>query len=299
MRLVRSRRGFGNRVGLINSYDRMDDAYHNIETPPSLSETLATLSSRRADFESLIEEATGAVRRGELDGTVSTDDISFLPPVEPSNKVICVGENYSAHLQEAGGDGKASKNPELFAKFSSALIGNRAPIVRPAVSVELDWEVELAVVIGRTCRRVSAEAAAEYVAGYTVLNDVSVRDYQNAGSQWLAGKTFDDTTPVGPWIVTADEIRDPENLALSLTVDGETMQKSNTKNLMRSTSRLIAFISSFITLEPGDVISTGTPEGVGLFRNPQVWLLPGQKVVATVEGIGSLENVVVDEVVNG
>jgi acylpyruvate hydrolase len=192
-----------------------------------------------------------------------------------------------AHIAEMGS--QPPKFPTLFAKYTRALIGPRDPITLPKVSEKIDWEVELALVIGSEGRHLTAENAMDVVAGYTVLNDVSARDFQRRTEQWLQGKTFEGSTPVGPALVTKDEL-DPSDLALTTEIDGQTMQSSRTSDLLFKPAEILAYISQIITLEPGDIIATGTPSGVGSGRNPQVWLKAGQTVTCKVEGIGELVN---------
>ena len=180
--------------------------------------------------------------------------------------------------------------PTVFAKYANTVTGHLHPIVLPKNSVKPDYEAEFAVVIGKGGRHIPEANWREHVFGYTILNDVSARDFQLQTSQWTMGKTFDTFAPMGPVIVTADEIEDPHNLAISLTLNGELMQNSNTSNLIFGVPQLIAFLSSVMTLQPGDIISTGTPAGVGFARKPPRWLLPGDEVAIEVEGIGRLVN---------
>jgi acylpyruvate hydrolase len=229
------------------------------------------------------------VARGVL---LELAEASLLPPIIQPGKIICLGLNYSCHAAEAGRD--LPEAPELFAKFANALIGHGAAIQRPRVSEQLDYEAELAVVIGRYAKGVSAEKALDYVAGYTILNDVSVRDYQARTTQWLSGKSFDRTTPMGPWIVTPDEIGNPGELDITLDIDGVQMQRSNTSYMLFGIEQTIEFISTVTSLEPGDVISTGTPAGVGAGHNPPRWLRPGDNVTVTIDGIGALSNPIED-----
>jgi acylpyruvate hydrolase len=214
-------------------------------------------------------------------------DLATLVP-RPS-KVICLGLNYASHIKEMGRE--LPKYPTLFAKFAGTLIGARDPILLPRVSEQVDWEVELGVVIGRPARHVSGEAAAAAIAGYTVINDVSVRDYQSHTNQFLAGKIFEHTTPVGPALVTPDELPGGgADLAVRCEVDGQVMQDSRTSDLLFGPAEIIAYVSQIITLEPGDLIATGTPAGVGAARTPPVWLRPGQVVRTLVEGLGECLN---------
>ena len=183
----------------------------------------------------------------------------------------------------------------MFAKYPTAVIGCGEPIILPKSSSKPDYEAELAFVIGKGGRHIPAENWRQHIFGYTTVNDVSARDFQRATSQWTIGKTFDTFAPFGPWIVTADEIEDPHSLDIGLTLNGETMQNSNTRNLIFQAPKLIAYLSSVFTLEPGDVIATGTPAGVGFARKPPRWLKPGDECRITVEGIGELVNPVVAE----
>ncbi len=216
------------------------------------------------------------------------EDVKLLSPLTDPEKIICIGLNYHDHVIES--NMQVPKVPVLFPKYNNCLIGQNDEVVIPAEVAQCDYEVELAVVIGKTAKKVPIESAMEYVFGYTIMNDVSARDIQLNEPQWTRGKAIDGFAPTGPWIVTADEIDNPGNLGISLTLNGETMQSSNTKELIFNIPYLISFLSNTITLQPGDIISTGTPPGVGMGRKPQVWLKPGDVVEATVEGIGTLRN---------
>jgi 2-keto-4-pentenoate hydratase/2-oxohepta-3-ene-1,7-dioic acid hydratase in catechol pathway len=214
-------------------------------------------------------------------------------PVPRPPKIVCIGLNYRDHAAES--NLPIPETPTVFAKFQTAVTGHRHPIVLPKNSVKPDYEAEFAVVIGQGGRHIPEERWREHVFGYTIANDVSARDFQMATTQWMIGKTFDTFAPIGPAIVTADEIADPLNLDISLTLSGEVMQSSNTRNLIFGVPKLIAYLSSVFTLEPGDIISTGTPGGVGMARKPPRWLKPGDEVVVRVEGLGELVNPVVAE----
>jgi 2-keto-4-pentenoate hydratase/2-oxohepta-3-ene-1,7-dioic acid hydratase in catechol pathway len=224
---------------------------------------------------------------------LSAEKVRLLAPIPRPPKLVCIGLNYRDHAEEA--KLPIPDVPTVFAKFSTAVIGPGHPIVLPKISSKPDYEAEFAVVIGRRGRHVPEERWRDYVFGYTIVNDVSARDFQMATSQWTMGKTFDTFAPMGPAVVTADEIEDPHNLAISLTLSGEVMQSSNTSNLIFNVPRLIAFLSSAFTLEPGDVISTGTPGGVGFARRPPRWLRPGDETRIKVDGLGELVNPVVAE----
>jgi acylpyruvate hydrolase len=217
----------------------------------------------------------------------ATASLDFAPLVPHPDKVICVGLNYRNHIIETGRD--VPGHPTLFAKFRSTLIGAHDEIVLPTVSTEVDWEAELAVIIGSRIRHADQTTATAAIAGYTVLNDVSVRDYQNRTLQWLQGKMFEHTTPLGPWLVTADESPEPER-RISCDVNGERMQDADTSDLVFDPATLVAYISSIITLEPGDVIATGTPGGVGVARRPPRFLQAGDEVVTAIQGIGECRN---------
>jgi 2-keto-4-pentenoate hydratase/2-oxohepta-3-ene-1,7-dioic acid hydratase in catechol pathway len=219
------------------------------------------------------------------------DAVRLMAPIPRPGKIICIGLNYRDHAEES--NAQVPEYPTVFAKYASCVIGPGEPIVIPRVTSQVDYEGELAVVIGRRARDVSAEAALSYVAGYTAFNDVSARDYQQRTSQWTIGKTFDTFGPLGPALVTADAIADPHALQLRVTIGDEVLQNSNTRHLIFTIPELIAYLSAVMTLEPGDVIATGTPAGVGAARKPPRWLQPGDLVRVEIAGLGALENPVV------
>ena len=221
------------------------------------------------------------------------DKVKLLAPIPRPNKLICVGLNYLDHAKETGAE--VPKVPTIFNKFATAVIGPGENVVLPKVSKAPDYEAELAFVIGVGGRHIAAEDWSKHVFGYTIVNDVSARDYQRATTQWLMGKTFDTFAPIGPWIVTADEIPDPHALDIQLEINGEVLQDSNTRELIFKVPELIAFLSSVFTLEPGDIVSTGTPAGVGFTRKPPRFLRPGEEMVVRIEGIGELRNPIVAE----
>ena len=209
-------------------------------------------------------------------------------PVRPS-KIVAIGQNYFDHVREQ--NAPMPERPIIFAKFPTTIIGPGDTICwEPALSEKIDWEVELAVVIGRTARRVRAEDAYDFVFGYTVANDVTARDLQRGDGQWVRGKSLDTFCPLGPWIVSKDEVPEPHNLALRTSVNGAQMQNSRTDQLIFRIPTLIEFITRAFTLLPGDIILTGTPPGVGAYRNPPVFLKDGDVVTVEVEGIGALTN---------
>lgn len=228
-------------------------------------------------------------RAAKADGpSVDAASLDYAPVVPTPEKIVCVGLNYRAHVDEA--QLAVADYPVLFAKYSRSLVGAQDPIVLPAVSQSVDWEAELGVVIGRHARNVSVHEARDAIAGYTVVNDISMRDWQTRTSEFLQGKTFESSTPVGPWLVTADEIDDPGQLDLSCSVNGATMQSSNTRHMIFGIEEIVSYISSFITLVPGDLIATGTPSGVGVARTPPIFLQPGDIVHCAVEGLGEQRN---------
>lgn len=213
-----------------------------------------------------------------------------LPLAKPG-KIICVGLNYADHCREQGVD--LPERPILFCKFTTALLPHEGKITwSPEITQQVDFEAELAVIIGREARYVKESTAMDHVAAYTIINDVSARDVQFADGQWVRGKSFDTFCPIGPYVVTADAIADPHALAIQCRVNGQTMQDSNTGEMIFRIPYLIEYISHFCTLEPGDIISTGTPHGVGVFRDPQVFLKPGDVVEVEIEEIGVLRNTV-------
>jgi 2-keto-4-pentenoate hydratase/2-oxohepta-3-ene-1,7-dioic acid hydratase in catechol pathway len=220
-------------------------------------------------------------------------DVQLLAPIPRPRKLICVGLNYRDHANETGA--QIPKVPTIFNKFPTAVIGPGANVVLPKVSKSPDYEAEFAFVIGEGGRNIPAEDWQKHVFGYTLVNDVTARDYQRATSQWLMGKTFDTFAPMGPWIVTAEEIADPHDLDIQMEINGETLQDSNTRELIFKIPELIAFLSSVFTLEPGDIVSTGTPAGVGFARKPPRYLHAGDQMTVRIPAIGELHNPVVAE----
>jgi 2-keto-4-pentenoate hydratase/2-oxohepta-3-ene-1,7-dioic acid hydratase in catechol pathway len=263
--------------------------------PPSGPPEAGVLSGNQimglgSDMLSVI--ASGRTEQGS-GPSYDLSSVKLLAPIPRPPKFICVGLNYRDHAAEAKQTIPAV--PTIFNKFTNVVIGPGAPIVLPRVSSRPDYEAEFAFVIGRGGRYIPASSAMAHVFGYTIVNDVSARDFQSATSQWLMGKTFDTFAPTGPWIVTKDEIADPHALDVSLEIGGETLQHSNTRELIFKIPELIEYISQVVTLEPGDIVATGTPAGVGFARRPQRWLKAGDEVIVRIEGIGELRNPVVAE----
>jgi 2-keto-4-pentenoate hydratase/2-oxohepta-3-ene-1,7-dioic acid hydratase in catechol pathway len=215
-------------------------------------------------------------------------DVEWLPPVTSPEKIICIGLNYSDHAAESKME--IPKEPVIFNKFNNALIGAGGPVLLPSNSLQVDYEAELAVVIGANAKRVSREESSRYVAGYTLMHDVSARDWQFRTGQWMTGKTFDTFGPCGPHLVTPDEVPDPHNLDIRLTLNGQVMQNSNTSKLIFDIPTLISYLSHIFTLKAGDIISTGTPPGVGFARRPQVFLKDGDFVEIFVEKVGLMQH---------
>jgi len=218
-------------------------------------------------------------------------DVKWLPAIPNPEKILCAGINYRSHAAETGRE--LPKQPSMFIRFVDTLIGHDGELIRPSVSQHFDFEGELALVVGRGGRHIPVERALDHVAGYTCFVDGSVRDYQKISV--TSGKNFPGTGPLGPWIVTTDEIPDPGRLTLTTRLNGEVVQRSGTDLLIYSVPHIIAFCSDFTPLSPGDVIATGTPEGVGHRRNPPLWMKPGDVLEVEISGIGTLRNRVVDE----
>jgi acylpyruvate hydrolase len=237
------------------------------------------------------EGPTAAERAGAA--PVPASEASFAPLIPRPSKVLCVGLNYRAHILETGRD--LPQYPTLFAKFAQTLLGSHDELVLPAVSDRVDWEVELGVVIGRPLYRASRDEAAAAIAGYTVTNDVSMRDWQRRTLQWLQGKMFERSTPAGPYLVTGDEVGDAADLEVRCEVDETVMQQSRTSDLLFGPAEIAAYASQAITLLPGDLLLTGTPGGVGDARKPPVYLQPGQTLRTVIEGIGECVNLCVPD----
>ncbi|KAM9810558.1 fumarylacetoacetate hydrolase domain-containing protein 2A [Neosynchiropus ocellatus] len=255
---------------------------------PSLPSTMRELLALEVKGQ---EAARRALSSGQC--VLKRSDIRLLAPVLDPEKVVCVGMNYRDHCLEQ--NAPIPKEPIIFSKFSSAITGPYDDITLPSESQEVDWEVELAFVIGRRGKNIKEEDALSYVAGFTVANDVSARDWQmkRNGKQWLLGKTFDTFCPLGPALVTTDAVQDPHSLGIRCLVNGETVQSSSTQQMIFKTEALVSWVSRFVTLTPGDVFLTGTPPGVGVFRSPPVFLKRGDVVECQIDRIGSIINKVV------
>lgn len=234
-----------------------------------------------------------ALRTASAGAPFPLERVRLLPTVPRPGKIVCLGLNYRGHAAEARRE--VPSYPVLFAKFADSLIGPHDPIVMPPESSQVDFEAELAVVIGRPARRLGAAEALDAVAGYTIANDISMRDYQRRSHQWLQGKTWPSTTPLGPWLVDGGEIDHARGLAIRLTLNGEEMQSANTGQMLFDVATAVSTISEFTPLDAGDLILMGTPEGIGARREPPVFLQPGDLVRVEIEGIGAIESQLIEE----
>jgi 2-keto-4-pentenoate hydratase/2-oxohepta-3-ene-1,7-dioic acid hydratase in catechol pathway len=284
MRLATIKTAEGTRTAVVEGEDVVDLGVAAPDLPHAMPELLA-------GGEEMLEWVRAAASSGR--GRLPFDQASFAAPVERPSKFLAVGLNYADHVAEGGGE--TPEFPTVFAKLPSCVAGPFDDVQRPVVSGALDYEGELGFVIGRRCRHVPRERAQEVIAGYLVANDVSVRDWQIKTPQWTLGKSFDTHGVLGPWIVTPDEVDPAAGLELTTRVNGEVRQHSTTSNLIFDCAALVEILSTACTLEPGDVIVTGTPSGVGAFMEPRTWLVPGDVVRVEIEGIGAIENRVVEE----
>ena len=285
MRLVTYDSGRGPRAGMLRDGSVVDvwDALGE-EPPDGDPGTLALIRQRGLE---------AAVRGLEPTNEIPLGDVRLLPPIPAPGKLILIGLNYLSHAREQGAE--PPETPTFFAKFPNALVPTGSEVALPAYTSKVDYEAEVAFVVGRRCRHVAEDEALEAVAGYTLLNDLSARDYQFKTPQWMPGKVFDGSAPCGPALVTRDEAGPPDEIEISLTLNGETMQSASTADLVHSIPALVAYLSELMTLEPGDVVSTGTPAGVGSLRDPRVWLKPGDEVVVESPSLGRLETRLVAE----
>ena len=287
MKLMMFEKGRGAALGLVEGETVIDLG----AADPSLPKDLAGLIAAGPDALARAKAAAGRALASakQMLGTVKP----ALPFARP-DKMICVGLNYALHAKEGGHP--IPTYPSFFLRVPTSLTAAGAPVIRPKASIQLDYECELTIVVGKGGRHIPEATALEHVFGYTLFNDVSVRDFQRKTTQWTPGKNFDATGPLGPWIVTADELPPgASGLRICTRVNGETMQDSNTSDMIFSTANVVATLSEFMTLEPGDLIATGTPSGVAHARKPPAWMKAGDTVEVEVEKIGVLSNPIVDE----
>jgi acylpyruvate hydrolase len=287
MKLITFRHNNTQRLGALLGDDRVVDLH---AADPSLPDNMMTFLNE-GDW--AMERARNVLANAPAEAVLPRDSVTLAAPVPKPGKIICIGLNYRDHAAES--NQPVPDFPTVFAKYSSCVIAPGEPIMIPRVTEQVDYEAELGFVIGKCARHVSEADALDYVAGYVPFHDVSARDYQMRTSQWTLGKTFDTFGPMGPALVTKDEIPDPQALDIELSVNGEVLQKSNTRELVFTVQKLVALLSEVLTLEPGDLISTGTPSGVGAARNPKRWLRPGETVSITIAGLGTLTNPVIAE----
>lgn len=252
------------------------------------------------DLKTLIETpgamaaAHAAAQQAPASARVTLASVHLLPLIPNPGKIVCMGLNYADHAKE-GGNARPDY-PSFFLRGATSMVGHQSPILRPKASTELDYEAELAVIIGQRARHLTAENALSCVAGYSCFNDASIRNYQRKSSQWTIGKNFDGTGPFGPWMVTPDELPPGcEGLRIQSRLNGKVMQDANTQDFLWNVVESLRIITECMTLEPGDVIITGTPAGVGYARKPPVWMAPGDVCEIEIEGIGTLSNPIIDE----
>ncbi len=260
-----------------------------IDVPTSLIELIEVGQPAIDAIRGLVEAAPGADSAATW--TLDEMGLQYGPAVADPGKIICVGLNYRRHAAET--NMPIPETPVLFSKFGNSIAAYGDSVSLPPVAIQYDYEVELGVVIGKAARNVSQEDALGYVLGYVTSNDISVRDLQTRTSQWLLGKTLDNFLPVGPYLVTSDEVGDPQRLSIKTWVNGDLRQNSNTGDMIFSVAEIVSYISRYFTLEPGDIIVTGTPEGVAMGRADKPWLVPGDEVVVEVEKLGALKNVMI------
>jgi 2-keto-4-pentenoate hydratase/2-oxohepta-3-ene-1,7-dioic acid hydratase in catechol pathway len=278
------------RAGVVHNSVVLDVAALNPVPNEGAATVRAFLQSGAAAVDEVCRRARHAFQ-GRSAQSIPLEKVEIGPPVPDPDKIICLGLNYHKHAMELGME--IPRVPTFFAKFRNALCGPTSPIVLPRVSTQIDYEGELTVVIGRRCKDVSESEALHCVAGYTIMNDVSARDLQMQTSQWTAGKALDTFAPMGPGIVPSSDIPDPQTLQITTRLNGVTVQKANTHDMIFPVARSIVFLSSLMTLEPGDLIATGTPSGVGFRREPPLFLRAGDIIEVEIEGIGTIRNPVI------
>jgi 2-keto-4-pentenoate hydratase/2-oxohepta-3-ene-1,7-dioic acid hydratase in catechol pathway len=293
MKLLQFQGGDGLKLGVKTNGGVVDvtaaaDAL-GLEAPTSLIEVIEVGQPATEALQGLVEAVAASDSAAEW--TLDEMGLQYGPAVADPGKIICVGLNYRRHAAETGM--AVPETPVLFSKFHNTIASYGDSVSLPPVASQYDYEVELGVVIGTPARNVSEEDALDYVLGYVTSNDISVRDLQTRTSQWLLGKTLDNFLPVGPYLVTSDEVGDPQLLGIKTWVNGDIRQDSNTGDMIFTVAQIVSYISRYFTLEPGDLIVTGTPEGVAMGREDKPWLKPGDEVVVEVEKLGVLKNVMI------
>ncbi|MBO0766180.1 MAG: fumarylacetoacetate hydrolase family protein [Hyphomicrobiaceae bacterium] len=287
MKLMMFEKGNGTALGLVEGTTVIDLAAVDASLPRDLAGLIATGPGSLAKVKAAAAKAPASAK-------LALSSVKAALPIARPPKFVCVGLNYALHAKEGGHP--IPTYPSFFLRVPTSLTAPGEPVIRPKVSVQLDYECELTIVIGKGGRHIPEARALEHVFGYTLFNDVSVRDFQRKTTQWTPGKNFDSTGPLGPWVVTADELPPgASGLRITTRVNGEVMQDSNTSDMIFPTANVVATLSEFMTLEPGDVIATGTPSGVAHARKPPAWMKAGDRVEVEVEGIGVLSNPIVDE----
>jgi 2-keto-4-pentenoate hydratase/2-oxohepta-3-ene-1,7-dioic acid hydratase in catechol pathway len=287
MKLMMFEKGSGAALGLVEGASVIDLAAADASLPKDLAALIAAGPAALAGVKAAAAKAPAAAR-------LPLASVKAALPIARPPKLICIGLNYALHAKEGGHP--MPTYPSIFLRVPTSLTAPGAPVIRPKCSVQLDYECELTIVVGRGGRHISEDKALDHVFGYTLFNDVSVRDYQRKTTQWTAGKNFDSTGPLGPWVVTTDALPPgASGLRIQTRVNGETMQDSNTSDMIFSTANIVATLSEIMTLEPGDLIATGTPSGVAHARKPPAWMKAGDRVEVELEGIGILANPIVDE----
>jgi acylpyruvate hydrolase len=284
MKLVSFLAADGPAVGLFTDNGVIDLSQAAPQLPRSMKELLEQFGSDLAQ----------AVRTKRDVAPVALDSLELLPVVPDPNKIICIGRNYAAHAREGGAE--PLEYPDIFLRVATSLTAHNTPIIRPKCSVTLDYEAELVFIVGRETRHATEDNALDAIAGYSMFNEGSVRDYQRKATQWTPGKNFENTGAFGPALVTPDELPEAmHGVRIQTRLNGETMQDANTDDLIFPVRKLVAILSEIMTLQPGDVVVTGTPEGVGHARRPPVWMKPGDNVEVEIDGLGVLVNSIEDE----
>jgi 2-keto-4-pentenoate hydratase/2-oxohepta-3-ene-1,7-dioic acid hydratase in catechol pathway len=285
MRLATIQTNLGSRSAIFQNGRYIDLRATDPALPASVRELLEK-------GEAALKAAAQAARREKV-VSYPAEQVQLLPPVPDPHKIVCLGLNYADHAREGGAP--IPKDPVLFSKYATALVGQGDPIVLPPVSQEVDYEAELVFVVGKGGRHIPEDRGLDHIAGYTIGHDVSARDWQlkKDGKQWMVGKTFDTFAPTGPHLVTPDEVGDPHQLGIRLRLNGETMQDSNTREMIFSLGTVLSYLSQVFTLQPGDLVFTGTPSGVGFTRKPPVFLKAGDVVEVEIDKLGLLRNPVV------